>query len=160
MKTWMVFLLSVMTMSSSAQWSVESRELINKFKYPFKNSYVGTVWSSCRAKKYKLEELNATFHPVMVKNSHYNLPEIPVRFFKTKSKPKGTIVFVTGIFGNYSGGLSTQILKEYLDHGMNILSLGNPLGSRNIEKLPKYIPGDLIKEGKLSMKVHDWPLLN
>ena len=31
---------------------------------------------------------------------------------------------------------------------MNILSLGNPLGSRNIEKLPKYVPGDLIVEGK------------
>ena len=148
MKTWIVFLLAIITNSVSGQWSVESRELINNFEYPFKNSYVGTVWSSCRAKKYKLEELNATFHPVMVKNSYYNLPEIPVRFFKTKSKSKGTIVFVTGIFGNYSGGLSTQILKEYLDDGMNILSLGNPLGSRNIEKLPKYVPGDLIVEGR------------
>ena len=147
MKTWIVFLLSVMTMPISAQWSVESREIINNFDYPFKNSYIGTVWSSCRAKKYKLDELNATFHQVQIDNTHYKTSPITTRFFKTKSKSKGTIVFLTGIFGNYAGGLSTQILKEYLDDGMNILSLGNPLGSRNIEKLPKYVPGDLITEG-------------
>ena len=144
MKTWIVFFL--LFSFDCFSWSNESRQILSNFKYPFANSFVGTVYSTCRAESFSIEDLPGTFHKIEIKNEYYKKETIKSHLFKTKKKKKGTVVFVTSIFSNYTGGVSGQVLNELLLDGFDVLSLGNPLGSISMNDHPSYAPGDLTSE--------------
>ena len=59
MKSLLITLILVASFNAHAYFSEESKNIILNGNYNFSNSWVGTVWSSCWARKFSGKELSA-----------------------------------------------------------------------------------------------------
>ena len=67
-------------------WGNESVKLLTSFKYPFGNSFVGTVYSTCRADSYEIKDLPGSFQKISIENEFYRVNPMKSHLFKTKKE--------------------------------------------------------------------------
>ena len=132
-------------------WPKSAVKLVKNFTYPFHNSFVGTIWSSCRAKNYRLNKIkNTELLDVEFNNSYYESGKVRIKIALQRNNTdysKAPIaIVINGIFGNQVSGLARQLGKVMLETGYHVIFLGNPLGVENIVQKPKYPLGHFIEE--------------
>ena len=141
-------------------WPDSALTLLKEFKYPFKNSFAGTVWSSCQARKYD----NITLPGKIVHQDFYNPYFDQDNFNSTFALQEKNgelikapaIVLINGIFGNPLSGVARQLAENLLHSGYHVIALGNPLGPKNVMQKPKYHLGDFNQESKaFLLNVHN-----
>ena len=144
---------------SFAYFSEESKNIILNGSYRFSNSWVGTVWSSCWARKFNNRKLNADHVLVDLNSSGFdrgkyltnilinrgdlgeNLEQAPVTFI------------INGIFGLPVSGLVKQVAIQLLERGHHVVGLGNPLGEWGIQQKPTYTVGNFIQESETYLDI-------
>ena len=128
-------------------------EHVKTWKKEYDNSFIQTVHSACRLKKADLDELNAAFVKIPIRNEYYQNDKGELTMFLVKDKhgrvkKAPVVIYITGIFENPFSGLGRHIIKKFTDQGLHVISLGNPLGKENVSLRPRYMLGSFIYEAK------------
>jgi len=160
MNYFLLLSLSLFSISSFSYFSQESKDIILDGKYNFSNSWPGTVWSSCRARRYNKVKLKADHLVVSLENNQFKYGEYLANVYINRGDlgqlKQAPVTFVmNGIFGSPDSGLVKQLAVQLLERGHHIVALGNPLGVWGLEQKPMYTIGNFVQEAEVYLDIMD-----
>ena len=158
MKSLLILFFLGFSSNSNAYFSEESKNIILNGKYNFSNSWVGTVWSSCWARKFKGKELAAEHVVAPVESEgfhegHYLTNFLINRGEKGKVRRAPVTFIINGIFGEPVSGLVKQVAIQLLERGHHVVGLGNPLGTWGLKQKPTYTAANFVEESQVYLDI-------
>ncbi len=158
MKKIIIYLL-LFSFNSYSFISEESKNIIREGKYRFSDSWVGTVWSSCWARKYgslnlPVEKLIIPIETEAFENGEY-LANVMINRGDSgaSGSPRPVSFIVNGIFGEPVSGLVKQVAQQLIERGHHVVGLGNPLGTWALKQKPTYTIANFVKEAEVYLDI-------
>ena len=141
-------------------FSDESRQIILNGEYNFSNSWSGTVWSSCWARRYGKLELKAEHLIVPVESEAFESGNYLLNLYVNRGdfgqkKPAPITFIINGIFGEPESGLVKQVGQQLIERGHHIIALGNPLGTWGLKQKPLYTIANFVQESEAYLSIMD-----